>query len=108
MAYKVLFVSRAERGLKRLSADVQDRIIPEINSLAENPRPAGSAKLTGSDNLYRIRVGDHRVIYAVEDNFLVVLVVEVGHRKEIYRKTGQRVARRRLLAFIKDSLEPPN
>ncbi len=55
--------------------------------------------------VYRVRVGDYRVIYAVEDSFLVVLVVEVGHRKEIYRKSGSRITRRDPLAFIKDKTE---
>jgi mRNA interferase RelE/StbE len=105
MAYRVLFVSRAERGFKRLSADVQDRIISEINSLAEEPRPAGAVKLTGSENLYRVRVGDYRVIYAVEDDFLLVLVVEIGHRREIYRKPYKKLTRQFLLSLIKNTTQ---
>lgn len=106
MSYKILFVSPAEQGFKRLSPDIQDRLISEINSLGENPRPAGAVKLKGSDNLYRVRVGDYRVIYAVEDNFLVVLVIEVGHCKQIYRKTGLEITRRDLLTLIKDKIDP--
>ncbi|WP_052316062.1 type II toxin-antitoxin system RelE family toxin [Desulfomonile tiedjei] len=105
MAYRILFVSRAERSFKRLSADVQDRIISQVNSLAENPRPAGAVKLTGSDNLYRVRVGDYRIIYAVEDDLLVVLVVEVGHRREIYRKPDKRLTHQFLLSLIKDKIQ---
>jgi len=105
MAYRILFVSRAERGFKRLSADVQDRIISAIHALAEDPRPAGAVKLAGSDNLFRIRVGDYRVIYAVEDNFLVVLVVEVAHRKEIYRKPEKKLTREFLLSLIKNKTQ---
>ena len=105
MAYKILFVSRAERSFKRLSADVQDRIISEISSLSENPRPVGAVKLTGSDNLYRVRVGDYRVIYAVEDDFLVVLVVELGHRRDIYRKPDKKLTRQFLLSLIKDQTQ---
>ncbi|MEW6141243.1 MAG: type II toxin-antitoxin system RelE/ParE family toxin [Thermodesulfobacteriota bacterium] len=105
MAYRVLFVSRAERAFKRLSADVQDRIISEINSLAEEPRPAGAVKLTGSENLYRVRVGDYRVIYAVEDDFLLVLVVEIGHRREIYRKPDKKLTRQFLLSLVSDKTQ---
>ena len=105
MAYRVLFVSRAERGFKHLPAEVQDRIISAINLLAENPRPARAVKLVGSDNLFRIRVGDYRVIYAVEDDFLVVLIVEVGHRKEIYRNADKKFTRDFLLSLIKQKLQ---
>jgi mRNA interferase RelE/StbE len=105
MAYRVLFVSRAERGFKRLSADVQDKIISEINSLIENPRPAGAVKLTGSDNLFRVRIGDYRIIYAIEDDLLVVLIVEVGHRREIYRKADKKLTRQFLLSLIKEKIQ---
>jgi mRNA interferase RelE/StbE len=63
---------------------MQRRIVEKIEALADDPRPAGSVKLTGH-GAYRIRVGDYRVIYAVADDQLVVLVVEVGHRREVYR-----------------------
>jgi mRNA interferase RelE/StbE len=106
MAYRILFVSRAEKGFKRLSADIQDRIISEINSLAEDPRPAGAVKLKGSDNLYRVRVGNYRIIYAVEDELLVVLVVDIGHRREIYRKTGLDITSQDILTLIKDKTDP--
>jgi mRNA interferase RelE/StbE len=105
VAHRILFVSRAERGFKRLSADVQDRIISEINSLAEDPRPAGAGKLAGSENLYRVRIGDYRVIYAVEGDFLLVLVVEVGHRREIYRKPYRRLTRQSLLSLVSDKTQ---
>jgi mRNA interferase RelE/StbE len=105
MAYRVLFVSRAERGFKRLSADVQDRIISQINLLTEDPRPAGAVKLVGSDSLFRVRVGDYRIIYAVEDDFLVVLIVEIGHRREIYRKSDKKLSRQFLLGLIKNKTQ---
>ena len=105
MAYRVFFVSRAERGLKRLSADVQDRIIAEIISPTADPRPAGTVKLTGSENLYGIRVGDYRVIYAIEDDFLLVLVVEIGHRREIYRKPDKKLTRQFVLSLIKNKTQ---
>ncbi|MBY0395509.1 MAG: type II toxin-antitoxin system RelE/ParE family toxin [Thermoleophilia bacterium] len=62
---------------------VQMRIAPHIEALATEPRPHGCVKLTGSDE-YRIRVGDYRVIYAVEDRRLIVLDVRVAHRRDVY------------------------
>ena len=63
---------------------MQRRILSRIELLAENPRPPGAIKLTGQD-AYRIRIGDYRVIYAIADKQLVVLVVDVGHRWDVYR-----------------------
>jgi mRNA interferase RelE/StbE len=83
-------------------------MISEINSLAEEPRPAGAVKLTGSENLYRVRVGDYRVIYAVENDFLLVLVVEIGHRREIYRKLDKKLTRQFLLSLVRDKTQRPN
>lgn len=71
MAYRVIFRPNAEREVKRLSLDVQSRIMTEILALSETPRPSAAIKLKGSENLYRIRVGDYRVIYTVEDDLLV-------------------------------------
>jgi mRNA interferase RelE/StbE len=64
--------------------DSQRRIVAKIESLAENPRPHGAIKLVGED-CYRVRVGDYRIIYAIADEKLVVIIVEIGHRREIYR-----------------------
>ena len=61
------------------------RVMSAIGSLAEDPRPAGAEKLAGRDDRYRIRVGNYRVLYSIEDAALVVWVVKVGHRREVYR-----------------------
>ena len=66
-----------------LSPEVQRRLAPAIDSLAEDPRPASAKKLSGVE-LWRIRVGDYRVIYALDDGKLTVLVVRLGHRREVY------------------------
>jgi mRNA interferase RelE/StbE len=58
----------------------------KIDALAKNPRPSGMKKLEGEDNLYRIGVGDYHIIYQIEDDKLIVLVVKIGDRKEIYKK----------------------
>ncbi len=62
--YTIEFTPAAERAIKKLSADIQKRIIKAILKLEENPRPPGIKKLSGEDNLYRIRVGDYRIIFA--------------------------------------------
>jgi len=56
-----------------------------MKTLAENPRPNGSVKLAGPEPLYRIRVGDYRIIYDIRESELLILVVAIGHRREIYR-----------------------
>ena len=63
----------------------RQRIVADVRSLADNPRPPGCEKLVGVQKRYRIRVGRYRVVYSVYDRELVVVVVRVGHRKEVYR-----------------------
>jgi mRNA interferase RelE/StbE len=84
--YTIEFSSLAERQFKKLPVSFQKRLTPKINALAENPRPSGIKKLEGEDDLYRIRVGDYRIIYQIQDDKLIVLVVKIGDRKEIYKK----------------------
>ena len=83
--YKVLFKPSADRRLQKLPHDVQRRIVGEVVMLAHNPRPAGVAKLTGDENLWRIRIGDYRVVYEIHDDQLIVLVLPAAHRKDVYR-----------------------
>ena len=79
-------VSRpAEKQIRALDPQVRVRIEKTIDALAENPRPHGCRKMYGHENLYRARTGDWRVVYEIRDNVLLVLVVAVGHRREIYR-----------------------
>ena len=60
------------------------RIIERVEELASNPRPAGIKKLVSEDNLYRVRVGEYRAVYQIRDRELIVLIVKVGHRREVY------------------------
>jgi mRNA interferase RelE/StbE len=83
--YHLEFSSRAARAFRNLPADIQRRLDPAILALAENPRPPGCVKLSGEESLWRIRVGDYRIVYQIRDDVLLVLVVKVGHRREIYR-----------------------
>lgn len=84
-SYRVRVQRRPQRYMRRLPKPILQRIRTAIRSLAENPRPLGYEALSGFENLYRIRVGDWRVIYAIEDDELVVLIVEVGPRGQVYR-----------------------
>lgn len=83
--YRVLLERAAERDLRRLSAEIHDRIIRAIQGLVRNPRPPGCRKLTGTENDWRIRVGDYRVVYDIEDAVRVVRVMRVRHRRDVYR-----------------------
>ncbi len=85
MSYHIEFVKQAAKQFKSLPSQEQKRIQPKIDALATEPRPAGVVKLKGEENLYRIRVGDYRVIYNVQDERLLVLVVKIGPRGNIYR-----------------------
>jgi mRNA interferase RelE/StbE len=85
--YSIEFTPAALRYLKSLPRDVQKRIGNKIDSLSQNPRSAGVVANKGGEGLLRLRLGVYRVIYRVEDDRLVVLVIRVGHRKEVYRKS---------------------
>lgn len=85
MLYQIEFSRQADRQFRNLPSQIQQRLKSRIDSLAATPRPHGSEKLSGADQLYRIRVGDYRIVYAVDDDRLLVLVVKVGHRREVYR-----------------------
>jgi len=83
--YTLLYKKSVEKELRKLPQSHRAIIVEKIVALADNPQPAGSVKLRGSKNLYRIRYTDYRIIYHIENDRLIVLVIKVGHRKEIYR-----------------------
>jgi mRNA interferase RelE/StbE len=83
--YKVIVIRSAEKELEKLPASIVKRIFPAMEKLSENPRPSGSKKLAGqNENLWRIRIGDYRLVYLIEDKIKVVEVRKAGHRKDIY------------------------
>ena len=82
--YQIDLLPSASRALARLDGPLKKRVSARIDALAEEPRPAGCKKLAGSD-YWRIRIGDYRTIYSIEDAKLTVLVVRIGHRREVYR-----------------------
>jgi len=71
--------------LAGLPANIGVRLARAIDALAENPRPQGVEKRSGYEDRYRIREGDYRIVYTIRDTALIVLIVRVGHRKDIYR-----------------------
>ena len=85
MAYSILLAPPAERQLKALAEPAQKRIVKRLRTLQDNPRPQGVNKLDGEEDLYRIREGDYRIVYTIQDKKLIVLVVKIGDRKEVYR-----------------------
>ena len=85
MTYTVNIKPIAQRYLKKLSFSLQIRITKKLKGLETNPHQ-GTKKLQGYNNRYRIRMGDYRIIYEIHDNILVVVVVEIGHRSDIYRR----------------------
>jgi mRNA interferase RelE/StbE len=85
VSYTVEFRPSARRDLKALPREILQRISRKIDSLADNPRPPGVEKLSGSEYSYRIRVGDYRILYEIQDEILLVLIVRVRHRREAYR-----------------------
>ena len=86
MTYRVEFARPAERQFDHLPQSIRLRLAARIQALADNPRPPGVQQLAAEDRIYRIRISDYRVIYAIEDDRLLVLVLAVGHRREVYRR----------------------
>ena len=85
MAYTVIIERAAARDLKKLPSDLRHRVDERIMALADEPRPRGVEKLSGSECSYRLRVGDYRILYEIHDEVLHVLVVKIGHRRGVYR-----------------------
>jgi mRNA interferase RelE/StbE len=86
MAYIVEFAPAARRQLKKLDRPVQKRVLKRVEKLENQPRPKTAETLKGTtETVYRVREGDYRIIYTIEDDRLIVLVVRIGHRSEVYR-----------------------
>jgi len=85
-SYHVVLASSAEKELKRLSAQLMARMISRLESLGSNPRPLGCKKLKGGDREWRIRVGDYRAVYTIDDTKSLVEVTRIRHRSEVYER----------------------
>ncbi|AWB83750.1 type II toxin-antitoxin system RelE family toxin [Corynebacterium liangguodongii] len=85
MSYTITYVPSAAKAIRKLDRSTARRLLDAIESLAGDPRPPGSIQLKGGSGEFRIRVGDYRVVYDIHHDELVVLVLRVGHRREVYR-----------------------
>ena len=84
--YRIIVDSSAEKDIDQLPTNIVKKIAKAIDALATDPRPIGVKKLRGSqENLYRIRSGDYRIIYALNDTIMIVNIRRVRHRKDVYR-----------------------
>jgi len=83
--YKIEFSRSAEKQLKKLPRGDQQRIVEAVLALADEPVPRGARKLAGYDDVFRIRVGRYRILYSVSSGTLVIIVLKIGHRKDVYR-----------------------
>jgi mRNA interferase RelE/StbE len=86
--YQIKIAEDAAKFIRKQDKHIQSQLISNIKALAENPRPPGCKKLQGREELYRIRSGNYRIAYAIKEKILIVFVVRVAHRKDIYRHLG--------------------
>jgi mRNA interferase RelE/StbE len=84
VTYRIEVASAAARQLRKLDPPARRRVQGAIELLAENPRPRSAKKLVGGEGEWRVRTGSYRVVYEINDDVLLVLVVAVGHRRDIY------------------------
>ena len=85
MRYQLEFTASALREFRSLNAQIQTRIAARVTALCDDPFPPGIKKLQGQPGHFRLRVGDYRVIYRVDGHRVVVVIVRIGHRKDVYR-----------------------
>jgi mRNA interferase RelE/StbE len=89
VAYLVKFKPSADRQLRKIPPDQLRRIAAKIDSLAGDPRPPGVEVLEARERLFRVSTGDFGIIYQIQDSVLLVVVVKIGNRREVYRKLGK-------------------
>ena len=85
MPYQIHFKSSAWKVFRKLRGEIRGRLSEAVLALGEDPRPPGSKRITGKRDFYRIRVGAYRVVYEIQDEALVVIIIKIGHRRDIYR-----------------------
>lgn len=85
MAYQIIISKSIQKQIENLPIDVRNRVIEKIKNLAQEPRPENSIKLKGFDQEYRIRIGDYRVRYEINDPNQIIKLLQCKHRREIYR-----------------------
>ena len=83
--YRLLYKKSVDKDLRKLPSAIRKHVIKKIQELTTTPHPQESTKLKGSADLYRVRYTDYRIIYQINDNRLIILIIKVGHRKDVYR-----------------------
>ena len=86
MTYQIVLAPSAARQLRKFNPDIRRRIQAVLELLAENPRPPAATQLVGGAGEWRVRTGDYRVIYEIDDGRLLILVLRMGHRREVYER----------------------
>ena len=86
MTYRVEVAPAALRQLRKLDPPARRRVQAAVELLADHPRPSGAKKLVGGDGEWRVRTGDFRIIYEIHDDVLLILVIAVGHRRDVYQR----------------------
>lgn len=84
-SYSIEWKSSAKKELRRLPKKLISNIITAVEALKDNPYPAGSKKIIGTEHTYRRRISDYRIVYSIENKHLVIEIIRVGHRKDVYR-----------------------
>ncbi|WP_367281899.1 type II toxin-antitoxin system RelE family toxin [Tunicatimonas pelagia] len=82
--YQIKVKKKVKKTLRQIPLRDVEAIRDKVRMLADNPRPDGCKKLVKSDNLYRVRSGNYRVVYAIQDDILVIIVIRISHRKDVY------------------------
>ena len=85
MTYRIEIKPSAQKELAKIPKTSALKIIDKIKSLAKDPRPSGCKKLTGTDHSFRVRIGNNRVVYSIFDDRLIIQVIKIGHRKDVYK-----------------------
>jgi mRNA interferase RelE/StbE len=83
--YQIEIKKTAKKELAQLPRLIAEKIAAAIKTLADNPRPDGCKKLKGAESVYRIRINDYRVVYSIVDQYLIIQVIKIGHRKDVYQ-----------------------
>jgi mRNA interferase RelE/StbE len=83
--YRIEVSATAERQLKKIRREDQVRILRSVSLLAVEPHPSGCRKMSGYEAVYRFRIGKYRVIYKIDENRIVIIILKIGHRREVYR-----------------------
>ncbi|ELP56564.1 MULTISPECIES: type II toxin-antitoxin system RelE family toxin [Microcystis] len=84
--YQIRLKTSAAKEFKKLPSSIRQRVSDSLEKLQQDPRPSGVVKLKGEDKMYRLRVGDYRIVYTIEDNDKIIKVTRIGHRQDVYQE----------------------